>query len=103
MMKYAILSFLLFFAHTAWADNWVYEGHNMRVRLTQSDCGLASAKETLALATDSTLKMALITYEGRDIEACWAYLVEQGKVLIMDADGDKGHLPVAEFHRNTGM
>lgn len=102
-MKALILVAALMAAGPALADDMVFKSESTTVRLTEASCEQASFQAVLAQVKPEPARVAVVTFNGRHIPACWVAHQESGNVAIVDADGDMGLIPMAEFKREAGI
>ena len=102
-MKRAIILAAILAAGSAFAEDMVYQDQNVTVRLRSEPCATASMKAVLAqVVPEPQAKIAEITFQGRSIAACWMAHHESGNVVLIDAEGDAGLIPMADFKRAPG-
>lgn len=101
-MRYLILAAVLA-AGPALADDMVAKGETTTIRLMDAPCEQASFQAMLVQVKPEPAKRAVVVHKGRPIPACWVAHQESGNVAIIDADGDMGLIPMAEFKREAGI
>ena len=102
-MKALILVAALMAAGPAAADDMVAKGETTTIRLMEAPCEQASFQAILVQVKPDPAKRAVVVHKGRPIPACWVAHQESGTVAIVDADGDMGLIPMAEFKREAGI
>jgi hypothetical protein len=102
-MKRALIIAAILAAGSAIADDMVYKDDNVTVRLRSEPCATASMQAVLAqVQPEPAAKVAEVIFQGRAIAACWMAHQESGNVVLIDADGDAGMIPMAQFKRVPG-
>lgn len=97
MRAFTVLFVAALAAGSAFAGDMVYKDQNVTVRLRSEPCATASMQEVLAKVQPEGAKVAEVMYQGRVIAACWAAHQESGNVVLIDADGDAGMIPMDAF------
>lgn len=95
---FALFAFVLVLPHGARAESFIAQGGQTTIVLTAEPC--TSKKVAKAHPGHADLDKhgtARVTYRGKQLEACWSYLSEQGVVEIIDETGDSGMVPASAF------
>lgn len=98
----AFLIAAIFAAGTAMAEEAVYKGDGLTVRLSQEECRYTQLADALtASGIVGKARTVTVTIRGMDIPGCWGLFGE--KVLIADVSGDSGFLMLADFKPLPGV
>lgn len=97
----ALLILAALLAGTAHADEMVYKAGETTVRLQGVDCPHPIIGRVLQEHLQAPARGAVVTFQGRSLAACWA--MTDGKVAILDEDGDGAYIPVTAFVRDQGI
>lgn len=90
----------------AYVGTAVYQTSTTKVRLLTSPCKDAEMVKFFAKYTQTPALAALVTYQGRDIRACWVGLEskEDGDIVFLkDGDGDIGGIKLTNFKPDPGV
>jgi hypothetical protein len=102
-MKRLLIAALIAAGPAFAGDDMLYKDDNVTVRLRSEPCATASMQAVLAqVQPEPAAKVAEVIFQGRSIAACWMAHQESGNVVLIDADGDAGMIPMAQFKRVPG-